>query len=194
MKTMMMIAAAGIALSTGAANAQQVLSFNWMSNKAVLSPADPIATLTLTASWSGGVGYAASTFSALATNAGGHALTLVPGRNPFLVFAGSPSPVAMPDGSVLPIDTFQLPPAFNPLFAGSNPLNIFTMQFQATDFTPRTVTYTSAHATANIYTTPMGGSVPYTAQAGAASFQVVPAPGALALLGVSGLVAIRRRR
>jgi hypothetical protein len=93
------------------------------------------------------------------------------------------------------IEAFQLPPLFNPNFDASNPVTLYKITWTPSDYSSRTVEVGDTnHLNNDVYTDTFGTSVPYQGITGLASFQVVPAPASLALLGLGGLVAGRRRR
>ncbi len=93
------------------------------------------------------------------------------------------------------IEAFQLPPLFNPQFDASNPITLYKITWTPSDYSARTVDVVDGnHLNNDVYTDTFGTSVPYQGVTGRASFQVVPAPASMALLGLGGLVAGRRRR
>jgi hypothetical protein len=99
------------------------------------------------------------------------------------------------NNDILTIEAFQLPPLFNPDFDASNPITLYSITWTPADYTARTVTVGDTnHLNNDVYTDDFGTSVPYDGVAGQATFDVVPAPASLALLGLGGLVAGRRRR
>jgi hypothetical protein len=92
------------------------------------------------------------------------------------------------------IDAGQLPQMVNPLFNGSNPIEVFRFMFVA-GAAGRTVDIASPLTAVNLYANAQGfPTAPYSASVDGAHIQIVPAPGAMALLGTGGIVAIRRRR
>ncbi|MBK7405423.1 MAG: PEP-CTERM sorting domain-containing protein [Phycisphaerales bacterium] len=101
------------------------------------------------------------------------------------------------DNSITGIESFQLPPLFNPNFDASNPIKLYSLQWTPSAYAGQTVGVGDTnHLNNDVYTDTFGSSVPYTGVAGKASFDVanVPAPASLALIGLGGLVAGRRRR
>jgi hypothetical protein len=99
------------------------------------------------------------------------------------------------NGDIMLIESFQLPPAFNPDFDPSNPITLYTLTWTPNDYTNRIVSVgDSNHLNNDVYTDDFGTSVAYTGVTGTVEFSVVPAPASLALLGLGGLVAGRRRR
>jgi len=98
-------------------------------------------------------------------------------------------------GNVTNIESFQLPPFFNPNFVADNPIAIATFTYTPDTYTPHTVNFTTAdHQNFSVYTDDFGTSAEYSGIVEGGSFEVVPAPASVALLGLGGLVATRRRR
>ncbi|MBK7405422.1 MAG: PEP-CTERM sorting domain-containing protein [Phycisphaerales bacterium] len=101
------------------------------------------------------------------------------------------------NNSITGIESFQLPPLFNPNFDASNPVTLYKITWTPSAYAGQTVTVGDTnHLNNDVYTDTFGSSVSYTGVAGKASFNVanVPAPASLALIGLGGLVAGRRRR
>jgi MYXO-CTERM domain-containing protein len=92
------------------------------------------------------------------------------------------------------IDAAQLPQMFNPGYTSANPVEVFRFEFIAGD-AGRTIDIDSPIQNVNIYANAMGTpTLPYEITTDGARIQVVPAPGAAALVGLGGLVSLRRRR
>jgi hypothetical protein len=92
------------------------------------------------------------------------------------------------------IDAGQLPQMVNPLFNAGNPIEVFRFMFVA-GAAGRTVDIASPLTAVNLYANAQGfPTLPYSTSVDGAHIQIVPAPGAMALLGTGGVVAIRRRR
>ena len=99
------------------------------------------------------------------------------------------------NGDITGVDSFQLPFDFNNSFDNANPIAIYSITWTPDNYNARTVNLTSAnHANFSVYTNASGVSVEYTGDVQAGSFQVVPAPASLALLGLGSLAIGRRRR
>jgi hypothetical protein len=98
------------------------------------------------------------------------------------------------DNSITGIESFQLPPLFNPNFDASNPIELYNITWTPSDYTTRTISGGTTHVNFDVYTDDFGTNVGYDGVVNGFSFRVVPAPASLALLGLGGLVAGRRRR
>ena len=99
------------------------------------------------------------------------------------------------NGDITGIESFQLPPLFNPFFDASNPIALYKITWTPASYDGQTVVVGDAnHLNNDVYTDTSGTSIPYDGVAGTATFQVAPAPASMALLGLGGLVATRRRR
>jgi hypothetical protein len=97
--------------------------------------------------------------------------------------------------SITNIESFQLPPLFNPNFDASNPIHLYSMRWTPTSYAGQSVSGSSGnHLNFDVYTDDFGTSVPYTGDVSGFTFRVAPAPASVALLGLGGLVAGRRRR
>lgn len=92
------------------------------------------------------------------------------------------------------IESFQLPPLFNPNFDASNPITLYEIEFALNSYEPQIVTFTTAnHLNADVYTDDIGTSVAYTPVITGGSFWI-PAPATHSLIGLAVLVGSRRRR
>lgn len=92
------------------------------------------------------------------------------------------------------IESFQLPPLFNPLFDAANPIMLYEVEFAVYAYVPQTVQFTSAnHLNADVYTDQFGSSVGYDVVIHDGSFWI-PAPCTLSSLGLAALAGVRRRR
>lgn len=98
--------------------------------------------------------------------------------------------------SFLRVETYQLPPAFNPNFDANDP--IFIAEFDwISDGTLGTVTYEVANWVddASVYFSALGGSQVWDVSCSeGVRFDVVPSPSTLALLGMGMMAMARHRR
>lgn len=123
------------------------------------------------------------------------------GRNPLLRL----TPQAFTDNAIpggwtitgagnTTIDSAQLPQFINPLYTPANPVEVFRFLFTA-GAAGRTIDIDSPLTGVNLYADAMGTPVPpYILGVDGAQIQIVPAPGAMALLGLGGAFLVRRRR
>ncbi|MBC7834990.1 MAG: PEP-CTERM sorting domain-containing protein [Phycisphaerales bacterium] len=196
----------GLGLAASA-NAQQMITIDWKANgldNIAILPGQTV-TVTGTAQWDFNpmlTGFAASLFNvdlAGATFTDGLNYTGAGlGRNASLSFmpqilTDMPLPGArMITANTGGIDDFQLPVFINPGFDAGNPIELFRFNFTA-GATNHVVNVGSTHLYAQLYDF-MGMSVDAVALVDGATISIVPAPGSLALLGLSGTLAARRRR
>jgi len=193
MKLASLIAVAGIAAVASA----QTMTYSWSvgdtgNNNGIIEPGES-ALLTLSAAMDpGAVGFAGSIYDITGV-AFWDTGTVDSYEN--LVDSLSTGPgTLMGNNDIQGIEAFQLPPFFNPAFDASNPIAIYAITWTPSDYTARTVEVADAnHLNNDVYTDDFGSSTGYQGIAGAARFNVVPAPASLALLGLGGLVARRRR-
>lgn len=194
MKLASLIAVAGIA---AAASAQGTITYSWSVSDTgnadgVIEPGES-ALLTMVATMDPGrTGFAGSIFD------------IVGGMNwdtgsvdsyDNLLDALTDDGTLQANGDITGIEAFQLPPLFNPDFVGDNPITLYQITWTPNDYTARDVSVADAnHLNNDVYTDTFGTSVSYTGVPGAGTFSVVPAPASMALLGLGGLVAGRRRR
>jgi hypothetical protein len=101
------------------------------------------------------------------------------------------------DGDVLDIVTGQLQFPAGSIFADtSDPILIWSGTWSTTDFTARNVDLATETLRYNLYLDDTGLSSDVTATVieAAGQIEVIPAPASLALIGLGGMVALRRRR
>lgn len=97
------------------------------------------------------------------------------------------------DNSITNIESFQLPPAFNGNFVADNPIALYRVTWTPASYEGAFVSIDSSHVNFDVYTDDFGTSVSYTGEVFGGLIKVVPAPSSLALLGLGGLMARRRR-
>ncbi len=194
MKLASLIAVAGIA---AAASAQNTMTYSWSVSDTgnadgVIQPGEAaLLTLRATMAPTPAVGFAGSIYDIIGgTNWTTGSLSNLTN----LVDSLATGPGTLNGNNIMAIEAFQLPPFFNPNYNASNPIAIYSLKWTPADYTSRTVVVTDAnHLNNDVYVDTFGGNASYTGVAGSASFNVVPAPASLALLGLGGLVARRRR-
>lgn len=148
-------------------------------------------------------GFCSSVFSVVAADTGSSASLdhdETEGLGRWFRFDGA-SPGSVVGGNILDIDQFQLPSMLaGGEFDGSALIErFFAFEYYITDFTPRTVAYTSEHLNFNVYTDALGTNVEYHTAIVPTSFDiatsVVPLPAPWVLTGVGlGVVTLQRRR
>ena len=203
------IAIAALAGAATVANAQS-MKFYWTvdgnrtNNYKFDNPGDS-ASISLWTEWNPSeVGFAGSIFSIadLSGNSffGTNGVDTDPnngnGRNPNLSALSGDNGTNQGDRLDL-IDTFQLPPFFNPGFDASNPMLLYTMGVTAGTegtYSLQRVAANNGTFTSDVYIDTFGSSVPYQADDNKLNVTVSPTPSSAVLLGVGGLVAARRRR
>jgi hypothetical protein len=97
------------------------------------------------------------------------------------------------DNQILGVESFQLPPLFNPDFDASNPIALYQLQFTPVGGSFGTVGLSSIHINFDVYVDDFGTSIPYSYNNPSMTFECVPSPGA-ASLALVGLVAFANRR
>jgi hypothetical protein len=210
MNAKVLIACLAAALgSTAAANAQGTFTPDWRVNgvnSVSVNPGD-LVTVTGVASWTpAAFGLGSAQFRVNLNNANDtdtltYAEILGLGRNPALrllpqtlvdnTVAGGRTITGM--GNTV-IDAAQGPQIINPPFNASNPIEVFRFMFVA-GAADRTIDIGSQITAVNLYSNAQGmPTLPYTPSVDGAQISIVPAPGAAALMGIGGLLCIRRRR
>lgn len=195
MKTTALFIVAGIA---AAASAQGTMTMDWTvsdtgNGDGIIEPGESaLLALSATMNPMPQVGYGGSIFDIIGTsnwNTG----TVDSYLNLIDSLATGPGTLGG-NNDITAIESFQLPPFFNPNYNSSNPITIYTITWTPSDYTGRTVSLTSAnHANFSVYVDTFGGNAEYSGVVNGARFDVVPAPASLALLGLGALVARRRR-
>ncbi|MCC7387460.1 MAG: hypothetical protein IT431_01700 [Phycisphaerales bacterium] len=187
---------APIALAS-AAMAQGTMTFSWTvgdtgDSDGVIVPGES-AVLTLWAQWDPRqIGYAGSIFD-IVGNADWQLGTISNYEN--LVDSLDTGPGTLHgDNSITGIQSFQLPPLFNPQFRDDYPLAIYRLEWTPQEYEVYWVEFTSAnHLHGSVYTNDFGSSEEYQLEVLGGRIVVVPGPGGLAVLGVAGLAGARRR-
>jgi hypothetical protein len=193
MKLASLIAVAGIAAAASA----QTMTYSWVVSDsgnadgviepgeaaqltlwATMDPTPPIGVAGSVDDIIGGTNWTTGSLSNLAN----------------LVDTLNTGPGTLNGNDIMAVQAFQLNPLFNPNFNASNPIALYSFTWTPADYTARTVVVADAnHLNNDVYIDDFGGNTSYTGVTGSASFDVVPAPASLALLGLGGLIARRRR-
>lgn len=194
-------AAAAAAWCAGLAHAQYTMDWYWEvsdtgNENGIIEPGEH-ALLVLLADWDGPppVYFAASFFDIVGNSGWDDGTLLVAEGTDVLGRWTNEDGVPQPNNDILDIDVFQFPRAFNPQFWDGHPMAIYWIEWAPNDYSPRTVSGTSAnHLYHSLYIDDFGTSVEATPTIEGFSFRVVPGPGSLALGAACGLLALRRRR
>ncbi len=186
-----------VAALAGLANAQ-VMTITWGVSDTgdadgVLTPGES-AILTMYAAMNpGAVGFAGSIY-----NIGGDADWGAGSIGSYtnLVDSLATGPGDMNAGNFITgIESFQLPPFFNPSFNASNPIAVYQIVWTPADYSAKIVSFGSFdHINFDVYTDNFGSSTGYTGEVFPGLMKIIPAPASAALLGLGGLVGARRRR
>lgn len=159
----------------------------------VVSPGTPSTTVEVWADWDSDLFYA---FAAAEWNLRGDASGDFSG--PASAFTDPGQEDGNPlGGDVLDIVTGQLQFPAGSIFADrSDPIMIWSGTWSTTDFTARNVDLATETIRYNLYLDDTGLSTDVTSTVieAAGQIEVIPAPASLALVGLGGLAAIRRRR
>ncbi|MEQ8845288.1 MAG: PEP-CTERM sorting domain-containing protein [Phycisphaerales bacterium] len=158
-----------------------------------VSPSSPSATVEVWASWDSDLFYA---FAAAEWAITGDATGEFTGPASAFTDPGQENGV-ISGGDVTDIVTGQLQFPAGGLFADtSDPVLIWSATWSTTDFTARTVDLATETTRYNLYVddTGLSSDVTSTVLEAAGQVEVIPAPASLALLGLGGLAAARRRR
>jgi len=158
-----------------------------------VSPGTPSATVEVWADWDADLFYA---FAAGNWNLRGDMSGDFSGPMSVFTDPGQENGTPM-DGDVMDITTGQLQFPPGGLMADtSDPILIWTGTWSTTDFTARTVDLATETLRYSLYLddTGLSSDVTPTVIEGAGEIIVIPAPASLALLGLGGLAAARRRR
>lgn len=190
-----------LAATATAASAQPVVNYTWTVSdtgnaNGIIEPGEQ-GLFTLSAQIVGAPGgyFAGSIFNVMNTGGLETGTFTVLNRNAALIMNPMGDGTADMLGNISAIDVFQLSTALNPMADTSNPVTLYTIQWDPGDYTPRTVSGMDVHVTTQIYDSPMAfAAVDVAGVGGSFVAQVVPAPGAAALLAAAGLTAVRRGR
>lgn len=159
----------------------------------VVSPSQPSTTVEVYADWDSDLYYA---FAAAEWALRGDGTGDFSGPASAFTDPGQDGGTPM-SGDVMDIVTGQLQFPPGGIFADtSDPILIWSATWSTTDFTARTVDLATETARYNLYLDDTGLSVDVTTTVieAAGQIEVIPAPASLALLGLGGFVAARRRR
>jgi hypothetical protein len=191
------VAAAAVLGVAGLASAQGTMTITWDvsdtgNGDGVVEPGESAVATMYAAMDPGATGFAGSIYD-IAGDALWQAGTLNSYDN-FLDALTNDGTLGA-GNSITGIESFQLPPLFNPNFDASNPIALYQVVWTPADYTAALVGFGSQnHLNFDVYTDDFGTSVPYTGDVFPGIIKVIPAPASLAVLGLGGLVAGRRRR
>jgi hypothetical protein len=191
MKASALLVIAGIAT---AADAQDLLTYSWVLDNGGVIEDGGTGTGTL---WGlmepQEVALAGSTFDiSIGANGGDGAGTF--DLNSLLSFLSAQHYDYSGGGVIAQVEAFQLPMAFNVDHDTGNPVRIGTLSFTPNSYDPHEVAIvTFNHLNNWVYEDTFGTVREYAAIDVGATFHVVPAPASLAILGLGGLLARRRR-
>lgn len=207
------VAAAGfVVAAAGAVANAQTFTLDWKVNglnQVSVNPGD-VVTVTGVGSWSpavplpgaglGGTMFQVQLFGADASDslnyseAGGFGRALPLRFTPQTLMDMPMGPAGRSiTASTGVVDAFQMPMFFNPLFDAGNPITVFSFQLTA-GTAGRQIDIGSLLLSSTIYTDMAGTPGNHAPSVDGARVNVVPTPGAAALIGISGLLAARRRR
>jgi MYXO-CTERM domain-containing protein len=175
-----------------------MMNYSWSSSHATAVAGDTVTLSVQVAIAPSGpfVGLAVAAFGInVADVPGGGILsnTLPLGLQPSFVAAGQQGTLV--GNSIMGIQAAQLPPMLNPLINTSLSPELYQITYTVTDGAPRTIVFGLDLLSSNVYTGPTSSEAySHAAQPFMLEVLAVPTPGALALLGLAGLVGTRRRR
>lgn len=192
-KTIALVAAAALASGAGA---------DWQFEvSGDITPSSPTVTVRLLAGFDpADYAFAWARLSIHASEAGWGDLRLLPIHVPPVPVPGpypdprGRTPGEISGGDVIGIVHGQLWTTFIP--DPSNPMPLWEATFTATDFTPRDISLATTTTEFRVHPRRGGGIIgePRTIGEGEGVIRVIPAPAGVALLGLGGVAAIRRRR
>ena len=117
------------------------------------------------------------------------------GANPLLKALSNGKDTLQPNKNILTCDTFHPSEFVNAGIDKSNPIWVYGIEWMPSDYTARALSGSAPnHPNHSIYLDTSGTSTEFTPTIEGFSFEVVPAPASMVLLGRSGLVATRGRR
>lgn len=194
MKTVRAIAGVGVVLGLcGLASASVTPNTYEIRVSNVVSPGTPSTTVEVYAVWDSDLYYA---FQGADWNLLGDGTGAFSG--PASAFAAPGQVGGTPTGGdVLGIVTGQIHMPMGGIFADtSHPILLWTATWSTTDFTNRTVDLLTETDMYNLFSdaSGVGADVTPTVFEAAGRIVVIPAPASLALLGLGGFAALRRRR
>lgn len=197
----MLIASAAATLCATAGAFAGEMSYHWTADAASAAPGDTV-TLTLHATidpqQSPFHGLAVGMFDILIADVPGGGTVDFSGAGLGLAteFATLGSNGSLTGGQILGVEAAQLPAFLNPGINMDTEIALYTMEYTVNDASPRTIIFDVAPQASMMYSDAQGGSMPYLADSTPFALPVnsIPAPGALALLGLAGAAGCRGRR
>ena len=181
-----------------AALGQGTMTFSWTTDDTgdgdgVIAPGES-AVLTLWAEWDPRqIGYAGTIFDIIGNS--DWQLGTISSYENLVDSLGTGPGTLHAANSITGIQSFQLPPFFNPQFRDEHPLAIYQVEWTPQDYQVYWVEFTSTnHLHASVYTDDLGASEEYDIEVFGGRIAIVPGPASAAVLAGAGLIAFPPRR
>lgn len=172
-------AAAGAALLLSAGAQAQHMDFLLEASQATVNAYDPSITIEVWATWGGDpVGFAGAGFHTLGVSNWETGAVVSYGGEFFQddIFGDDEGQLEA-DNDIVNSAPAQLPPFFNDDFADDNPIHLFTVEWETTDFTPRQVCVEVAPYEGYVYIDEFGAIQTMVLAGDSLCFRVANCPG-----------------